>query len=312
MTKLATLILICITLPTYSSNFNLDLTRGDRFITTISNSQAVIRDIGSQQTQIDNSTEMTLSFEVTDTNDSSYVVTMRYTHISLSSRGAGWAYNYDSNPSSDTSSVGSKKMNIFYQSLVGQPITIILDRQSGTIKAMSGWDKLTLNLMKKLKQGTEQDRRKLTDMLISSIKNGMMNGGPASLFPPLTGKEIRKGNQWVVQDTLSMFSGLTIQTTYHVADLLPNRVKLSISSSLSTSPAATPIVTANTKIQYKLNGTQKGTLTVNRKNGWITSAHVNQELEGTLTMIDMGIRIPVHLSGQTDIHSRPDPAMGHK
>ncbi len=308
MKKLTVLILICATLPALSANFNLNLKKGNRFITTISSNQAVIRDIDGQQTQVDISTEMALSFEVAGSDETSYIVTMRYTHVSLSSRGAGWGYTYNSNPSADTGSSTSKEMNIFYQSLLDQPIKLTLDRQTGTIKTMSGWDTLITLMSNKLKQGTEENRRELADMLVSSIKNGLVNGGPNSLFPPLTGKEIRKGNQWVVQDSLPVLSGLTLRTTYNVTDIFLGSARLSISSFLSTASTAAPIQTGTTKIQYQLNGTQKGTLTVDEKTGWITEAHLNQDLQGTLAMIDMGITVPIKLSGQTTVHSSRETA----
>ncbi|PJB77364.1 MAG: hypothetical protein CO090_08845 [Acidobacteria bacterium CG_4_9_14_3_um_filter_49_7] len=287
-----------------SLNLSLNLKKGNHFITTLTSTQAVIRDVGGQQTQVDNSTEMTLSFEVTGSDEKTYTITMRYTHIIVSSRGAGWEFHYDSTPSTDSGSTDSKQMNIFYKSLLNQPITLVIDRLSGTIKSMSGWDKLGKHVVEELRQGTATDRQKLTDMLISSIKNGIVNGGATSVFPSLAGRTIQKGSQWQIQDTLPTFSGLALRTTYKVTDLFPDRVTLSVSSSLSTSPTATVIATGATKTQYKLSGTQKGTLVVDRKTGWVTQTHVNQELEGTFTMIDMGLTIPVTVSGKTDIQSR--------
>lgn len=303
MKKLMVFVIICATLPAISSNFNLNLKKGDHFITTMSSTQAVIRDVGGQQTQVDTSIEMTLSFDVTGSDETSYMVTMRYTHIIISSRGAGWEYSYDSDPAADTGNSISKEMSVFYRNLVGQPIFLILDRKTGTIRTMSGWDTLNTLIVDKLTQGTKENRKKLADMLVSSIKNGMVSGGPNSLFPPLTGKEIRKGNHWVIQSNLPILSGLTLRTTYSVRDILSDSVKLSISSFLSTASTTTPIQTGATKVQYKLNGTQTGMLTIDEETGWITEAHLDQELQGTLTLIDMGIIIPIKLSGQTNVRS---------
>jgi hypothetical protein len=306
MKKLA-IILICFTFfPAIadSLNLSLNLKKGDHFITTLTSTQAVIRDVSGQQTQVDNSSEMTLSFEVTGSDAKTYTIKMRYTHIIVSSRGAGWEYHYDSTPSTDTGRRDSKQMSIFYKSLLNQPITLVIDRLSGTIKSMSGWGELAKHVVEELRQGTATDRQKLTDMLISSIKNGIVNGGGTSLFPSLAGRSIQKGNEWTVQDTLPTFSGLALRTTYKVTDLFPDRVILSVSSSLSTSPTTTVTATGTTKTQYKLTGTQIGTLVVDRKTGWVTQTHVNQELEGKLVMIDMGLTIPVTVSGRTDIQSR--------
>jgi len=40
-----------------SLNLSLNLKKGNHFITTLTSTQAVIRDVGGQQTQVDNSTE---------------------------------------------------------------------------------------------------------------------------------------------------------------------------------------------------------------------------------------------------------------
>ncbi|NOZ14186.1 MAG: hypothetical protein GXO69_11185 [Acidobacteria bacterium] len=304
MRNLLILILVSTVLPAHSGTFSLNLKKGDRFITRISGSQTLIRDVGGQQTQVDNSTRITLSFEVVDSNKKTCTLAMQYKRIIASSRGAGWAYKYDTAPQSTASSEkGSKEMSTFYRELIGRTIVITVDRQSGTIKNMSGWDTLIRHLAGSLKQGSREARLKLAQTLISSIKSGMTGGGPDSIFLPIAGKEIRAGNQWTVKSSMSTLSGLTLTTTYKIAEILPEKVRLAINATLATASPSTPIETGTTKIQYQLSGTQTGTVTVNRNSGWIASADLRQELQGTMTMIDMGITIPIRMTGKTTIQT---------
>ncbi len=304
MKKWTSLLIIFAVLPVFSETFRLNIKKGDHFITDVSVKQIIIRDVNGQQTQVETETTLTFSFEVLNADKATYTLNMCYLHIGLTTRGVGWQYKYDSDPSVETDTPGSKKMNTFYQNLVGQCVTLTLDRKKGTVKAMAGWNKITRRLANGLEQGTRQERLRVAKMLVSSIKTGMTNGGPDSFFLPIVGKKIDVGNQWQVRNTLPIFSGLTIQRAYHVVEVQPDKVKITTTSSLTTSPTATPLVTNETKIQYSLNGTQKGTFSVNRKSGWITELSANYELEGTLKMIDMGFSIPVRLSGEITITSR--------
>lgn len=306
MKKIA-VFLIFLSVPAASAvKLNLNLKKGDHFTTNISSTQSVIRDIKGNQTQVDNSTEMTIGFKVSGSDAAAYIIEMQYMRIVITSRGAGWQSRYDSSSETNASNTNSRRMNTFYQILLHQPITLSLDRLTGTIKSMSGWDKVSRQFVSALKQGTVKKRQKLADMFISSIQNGMVDGGPNSLFLPLPEKAVQMGSQWLVKGTIPMLSGLSLRTTYKITGLFPDKVLLSVSSSLSTSPTATPVVTGFTKTQYKLSGTWNGTLVVDKKTGWITQVHVKQELDGTLTMIDMGISFPVKLSGKTDVQSRQE------
>ncbi len=304
MKKLWILIIFCSALSTFSNTFSINLSKGDHFITIVSSTQTVIRNVGGEQSQVDNSTKITLSFEVIDSNDKTCSLAMRFKRIIASSKGAGWAYKYDTAPKPENSlESGSREMSNFYRELIGQTITIILDPKTGTIINMSGWDTLIKHMAESLKQGNRKNRMKLAKMLISSIQNGMTNGGPSSIFLPIGGKEIKVGNQWSIQSNLSTFSGLTLTTTYKVAETLPDKVRFNIKATLSTASKVTPIETGTTKIRYQLNGTQTGTITVDKNTGWIISSSIRQELQGTMTMIDMGITIPIQMEGKTEIRT---------
>ena len=307
MKKMIVLAIILSTSIAFPDNFHLNLAKGQHFITTITNKQSMIRDINGQQTQVDNSSEFTLSFEVQNATESTYVIAMRYSHISISSRGVGWEYRYDSNATGGSGHQDSKRMNIFYRNLLDQPFTLTINRNTGTISSMTGWEELKLKLMKSVKLGTKADRQKAIGMILSPIENGIRNNGPVTPFPGIIGKEIRKGNQWQSQSTLSSFSGLLLQTCYHVLDVSSSRVKLSVASSLSTSPTAPPIGSGPSRVQYQLTGTQKGTIIIDRKTGWLVHTVSDQQLDGTLTVIEMGIKTPIELTGHTEITSGIPP-----
>ncbi len=87
-------------------------------------------------------------------------------------------------------------------------------------------------------------------------------------------KEIGKGDTWTSSMKLPAMMNMDTKMDFEVADITDDVVKLNVNSLVNID---SPIEQAGMKMQVKMDGTQKGTMDINLKDGWLESSDLVQE-----------------------------------
>lgn len=109
--------------------------------------------------------------------------------------------------------------------------------------------------------------------------------------------DVEVGDTWENTVSIDMFVSMKIASTYKVADVKDNIVKLEVESKISTGDG--PGIMG---MKMDIEGTQKGTMEIDSKTGLVVKSVTNQEMDGKMNM--MGMSMPMKIKTTTTIEAK--------
>lgn len=134
-----------------------------------------------------------------------------------------------------------------------------------------------------------------------SDKNSLESfiGQTFNYFP---GKKVGVGDQWSTDIKLPSTMDMALKVNYQVAKIKEDRLDLTLSSAIN---ADAPMEQGGMKMQMKMNGTQSGTMSVNRKDGWLNESAMNQKFDITIKIQGasggMDMEIPMKMNSVSNV-----------
>lgn len=312
MNRILTILMIVLSTGTvHSEQLRMELKKGDRFQTVTKTEQTVVQQIGGQESRIANNTTVTMGFTVLARTDAELRIQMAFERIRFEQDTPMGRNIYDSSGDTQDTSPQLAQMAKIYGTLLNTPLTMIMDPVTGTQKRMDGWEQFVEAVVAEMGIQDQQQTEALSSLLKKSVQDQIMSNGSQGLFPPVFNRELAAGTTWTDRQTVSLMADMDLETRYTVMGMEGNRVKLDVQSTLSTPENAAPVDMGMMKLRYQLNGTQNGTMTLDKQTGWVMESTIHHTLDGSMESIvdpepenamapgGQGIVIPLQVTGKT-------------
>lgn len=302
MVFIAALLLVMST-HAVAETLQLRLKKGDRFQTETTTSQLVIQQMNGTEIESRNQTRITLGFTVLEKTDAVVRVQMAFERIHFEQTSPMGTHVYDSQEPADDSSPQLAQMARMYGALLNSPLVLVLDAKTGSQQEILGWEAFVEAVVAEIGVSDEKQRETLSKLLKQSVQDQIVSSGTQGLFPPIFNRDLLAGTSWQETQTVSMMSDMNITTTYTVTDLSSDTVTLEMTSKLATAPDAQPVDMGMMKLIYDLSGSQTGTLKLDLQSGWVMTSTVEHSMEGSMEPVGQGFKIPIQVSGSTELTS---------
>lgn len=231
-----------------------------------------------QLTKSKNSTETVYQIEVTEVADNGNM-TLDYTYESIknTSEGPDGVVVYDSNVGAAEDEVQGK----IFQAMLNRSFEIVMTPQ-GRVESVGGIDELFEAMM----DTVDAEIREFAEPLIKSIVSpDTIKDMITTVFVFYPQEPLAISDSWT--ETFSITTGLTanLDSTYTVMERDEGIMKLDVATTLTSNPDAPPLEIGPFKMRFKnLEGTGKGSLTVDEATGWYTSGELTQNFTAQLEL----------------------------
>jgi hypothetical protein len=172
--------------------------------------------------------------------------------------------------------------------MAGRRLTFRLSRD-GSIESLSGFEEMIEEVLGSLPVQNEKEKQKAVAALKQSFSNESARQMLERIFGVYPKEPVAVGESWVRECMGSMMIPVTMTNTYTLASIDDTIVTLKLDSTIRTTDDGKTADFAGRKVDFQLEGTQAGTVLVDRKSGWIRKSTVTEEMSGTFTpMTDSG------------------------
>lgn len=176
-----------------------------------------------------------------------------------------------------------------YASMVGKSFVMKVN-ETGKVVEVIGVDVLYANMTASLEEmpGGAEMKEKLKSMFgPESMKRNMQQ--MVAVYPDVL---VGVGDTWKDQTALAGEFGLQVNNTYKLEEINDNAFVLSLDSEINTDKDA-KIDLGLMAVEYDLDGSQEGTLEMDRKTGMLIRSHLDQSVKGSMSI--SGMNIPINM-----------------
>ena len=241
------------------------LKSGDSYFYNISMDQEVSFSANGQDMTMNQ--EMTMKMtSVIAKEDNNYKITSSIDAITLKQSVFGMEIIYNSEDSTTFTSGMGQKLGEAFNKLIGKSYSVTID-PLGNVK----------------------------DIDMSSLdENGDIseNLNRSTVYAVFPDHKVAVGDSWEVETVPTIDSSMILNTKYTLKKVKGKKAVIAFEST----------ITSSEKSESKINGTQKGELTLNRKTGWTIHSTIDQELN--MEINTNGMSMPATISGTTEVESK--------
>ncbi len=185
-----------------------------------------------------------------------------------------------------------------YQKMLGQSLYFTLDSKGDIIK-LTGMDEMFEAVFDDQAFKDNPMIEPMKDLMIQQLGNEAFKESFSmfvNFYPP---KPVEIGDSWTKSDTLFRNIGIITNSTYTLKKRDKGKAFIAVNATITPNLEAEGLDLGVMKIQYNLNGTQTGNITVDEQTGWATGINVKQNLTGTLKM--SGASLPSEIESDVDM-----------
>lgn len=172
----------------------------------------------------------------------------------------------------------------FIQELVGHPNEVMYDNQ-GNILSISGLEERMDTLFKDVTTpGAAQFKAQMQGLFNEEKMKQQLEE-----LSGYTTQEKNIGESWEEKKTVSALSNMKTQVnrTYTLKDRKDGKAFLEVAGTIQVNPDA-KVNMGTMSFRYDIQGTLKGEIIIDEKNGWVTSSTIQQIMSGKMTAIGAG------------------------
>ena len=272
---------------------------GEEYSGVTTADQRVTQEQGGRTTRIDQSFRFEVALEVLSVApDGTAEIKISYKRITLKLDSPMAKLDYDS---ADPARNPQSPVLIGFKALVGQSLTLTMDDR-GKITAVKGIDKIAERLLERIPEGAEGDEaRKQIRQLLSEERFSQQMSEFSIVYPE---GPVGKGDKWEAEQKLDLrFAKMAVTNVYEVEDITDDSVKLKLVSTIKPGPEGAP---ADSSIRIEAcEGTQNGTITINRARPTIMKGEIKQDITMKMRMGEHQLRQRLQSSVITSVEPAP-------
>lgn len=305
MHRLLTAFVLLVQFPLTAQTLQLTIQPGDAFRSITSSTQEIVQNMGGTETRIHQKSAITIRYTVRNRSETEMVLDMRFEHIRFHQESPMGEQSYDSAQPPENPSPQLKQLARTYKAMLDSSMAIVIDPTTGRQIRMEGWAEFLDQVLDEMEMGNTEVRQKMKEQLEASVQDRMSAAGAYGVLPPVYGQSLKNGTSWSDQQTVKMMSDMTVNTEFTLTEVTDDSVTVRISSSLETPVDAPPVEMGFAQMKYNLNGSQQGTITLDRDSGWATRTSIEHIMDGKLEAEGQGYAIPMSISGTIQTVSEP-------
>ncbi|WP_020527833.1 DUF6263 family protein [Flexithrix dorotheae] len=258
----------------------LNLKKGDSYKLEMVTSQDISQEVMGQSQNMKQTIAMVYLFEVMGGDKKvGYDIKITYDQLKFTQDGSMGKIEFDSqNPDEEV-----HPLAMGYSVLAGKSFNLKMDR-IGKISQIEGIDKIMEDMLKRLENVNEEQKEELAKNLRQQFGNEALQANFDQMFGFYPEKPVKIGDSWSKQSKIKSGFALTLDNTWTLADVKNNEYLIEINSTCKTTDDSEPLKIQGAQITYNLEGTQKGTVTLEKSSGINKKGLLNQDFDGTVTM----------------------------
>jgi hypothetical protein len=252
----------------------------------------MVQNMMGQEIKISIAMTMKMAFDVKESQGDDYTLEVKFKNIKTDMGIPGMG-NISFNSDTPDDVATQTNINPMLKAVIDQPFEFVMDK-TGKAKSVKGVDKLLEAMLGSFDESVPEATRQ---QLIGQLGSQFSNEAFKSQFEQSTGyfpdKPVATGESWniKIQTMASNFSA-NIDSKVTLKSIENNEINLNIDGTVST-PEGYEQEVNGMKTKVTLNGTQKGTLKVNKNTGWVIFSDLTMNFNGEVEV--MGMKMPVYM-----------------
>jgi hypothetical protein len=123
------------------------------------------------------------------------------------------------------------------------------------------------------------------------------------MFPD---KPVGVGDSWNETIELTKSFPIKINISYTVKERKDGKMTIALKSEIETNKETSKTDIGNAQMEYKMSGTQDGSIVVDEATGWIVNSKINQKINGTMVITGEGqtLETPLNIDGTITVESK--------
>lgn len=242
-------------------------------------------------------TKMELKNEGTGSN----TYTLWYENISMSIDQGGMKMEY----SSDTTALDNvDAMSQIFASMTKKKFDADIDLK-GKIQEVTGLEEIITDATAPMGEQASQ--------VNEQISSGFGDAGLAKNMEMFTAimpeGTVKVGATWTNEQFTASGLPLILRNTYTLKSIADGMATIEVSAEISVDPANSSTEIQGMKASYFLEGDRSGTIQMEVKTGFVTSANIDDEIVGSINLesspqIPEGMTIPIEMNSNTKLSSK--------
>lgn len=266
----------------------LNYEKGKKYYYTSVNEQQVDQTVMGKTIKSKTTTTTGYLWEIKDIDkDGNFLVTITYDKIETKKEGEG---------ADKPSPMKDDFMKGFSFDMVVTP--------KGKVKELHGMDKLMdMALAAALPDSLANDPSSqamvgpMKDMLKKQFSDKSMGSMMEQMTDYFPEGDVEVGDKWEKTVNVSTVMPMKVTSNYVIKDIKDGIATVDVESKVEPGEGE-----AIMGMKVELNGSQKGTMEINTKNGIIVKSTINQDMSGTIGM--MGMSFPMKITGKTSVEAK--------
>ena len=215
----------------------------------------------------------------------------------------GMSMGYDSKEVIDTShqDAMSSMFRRIFSGMLGKSFKITIG-PTGSIVDVSGVEEMITNMINGF-PGSDEEKEKMKAQLSQSFNKEQVKQTFAQAFNLYPDKPVKIGDSWKKEVELGM-KGMsnTQDITYKVKDITSSTVVLDLKGEIKTSRGGVHPDSTATAPAMDMNGSESGTITLDRTSGMATSGDIDMTMKGSVDM--KGSKVPMDMKGKITLTNK--------
>ncbi len=303
MKKSLILLLLLSTAKCYSQKITLalNLTQGNTYYMITSGKVEVNQNINGQQQDINTTIFAKISNKVISATDSTYVIEMRYEHISmqLAYPGKNIAFDSDKKDSQDIFST-------IMATIINKPFSMVITKV-GKIKSISNIENIYSGMSDAIPQLTDAQKLQLKEQLNKSFGENAIKANLEEAFALFPDVKVARNDKWVVKTKIEAMIFANVTTTFTLKDITDDANVIHGDAVVQSDNSADYIESNGFPMKFlNVTGTYSSDLKLDKKTGWITQAKIIKIIKADIDVKDNpkmpgGMKIPMTINGEISI-----------
>ena len=250
-----------------SVDLKYDLNQGDQYSYNMTTDMDITFDANGMSMTLGNIVVFESVATVQKALENEFTIGTRVKRIKSTQKMFGMEVRYDSDDPSTAQNPMVAQIAAAFSSVVGKSYIIVMD-EKGNI--------------------SHTDMSQLSEN--EDIAKSINSGTQYAIYPE---RKIKVGDSWEQDITPVEESDMKVHAKYTLKEISGNRATLAIEGTIMSN--------AISDVEIKMNGTQKGTMVVDLKTGWLIKTVIHQSIE--MDIEQAGQKFPASAEGTTTVTS---------
>lgn len=291
-----------------ASMLGINVKQGDKYSVTSATEQKISMELNGQKLDISSKIDTGYIYDVTGIDkDGNATIKVQYDYIAVDQSSGAGSVSYDSRqPGQDNNPLAQQ-----YKPIIGKGFTITMAK-SGKIVAIEGIDKMLDDMLGSIEGVDPSTLQTLKDSLKQSFGDEALKEALGEMSDVFPDKKVNVGDSWTKEQEMNYGFPIKTSTTWILKELKDGKATVEVTSNVATNPGGSPIDLGVMKMNYQVNGTQSGTLKIDKDNGLLQQGSLNQSLTGTADMEIPAVNgqeaqkmsVPVSIEGKTTYETK--------